>query len=180
MYKACTPPTHFFRMKFRVDEVLRGSVEPFRVLNQSGPFGSSSRQFRTTFRVMNPSVDLFRKTTTWHCQYDINFCIWGRPRAQILLLGVPEALPNPSQYEIGCHARRFHLLFSRAANESWLSVSRKHTTFNTPPQWVGMMSNYDEIHLREQLSEHLMEVHLLVSPTITPVVPAITMPLAAL
>ena len=46
-------PKHF-RMKFRVDEVLRGSVEPFRVLNQSGPFGSSSRQFRTTFRVMNP------------------------------------------------------------------------------------------------------------------------------
>ena len=130
MYKACTPPTHFFRMKFRVDEVLRGSVEPFRVLNQSGPFGSSSRQFRTTFRVMNPSVDLFRETTTWHCQYDINFCVWGRSRAWILLLGVPGALPNPSQYEIGCHARRFHLLFSRAANESWLSVSRKHTTFN--------------------------------------------------
>ena len=92
---------------------------------------------------------------------------------------MPEALPNPSQYEIGCHARRFHLLF-RAANESWLSVSRKHTTFNTPPQWVGMMSNYDEIHLREQLSRNLMEVHLLVSPTITPVVPAIAMPLAAL
>ena len=111
MYKACTPPTHFFRMKFRVDEVLRGSVEPFRVLNQSGPFGSSSRQFRTTFRVMNPSVDLFRETTTWHCQYDINFCVWGRSCAWILLLGVPGALPNPSQYEIGCYARRFHLLF---------------------------------------------------------------------
>ena len=38
-------------------------------------------------------------------------------------------LQNPSQSEIGCVARRFYLLF-RAANESWLSVSREHTTFN--------------------------------------------------
>ena len=38
----------------------------------------------------------------------------------------------------------------RAANQSWLRVSRKRTTFNTPPQWVGMMSSCDEINLRKQ------------------------------
>ena len=95
MYKACPPPTHFFRMKFRVDEVLRGSVEPFRVLIQSGPFGSSSRQFRSNFRVMNPSVSLFGKATTWRCQYDINFGVWGRSRHWILLLGVHRSSPQP-------------------------------------------------------------------------------------
>ena len=88
-------------------------------------------------------------------------------------------LQNPSQCEIGCVARHFHLLF-RAANESWLSVSREHTTFNTPPQWVGMMSSCDEIKFRKQLSRHLMEIHSLVSSTITPVLPAIAMPLATL
>ena len=95
MYKACIPPTHFFRTKFRVDEVLRGSVEPFRVLGQSGPFGSSSGQFRTTFRVMNPSVGLFEEATTWHCQYDINSGVWGRSCDWSLLQGVPKTLQKP-------------------------------------------------------------------------------------
>ena len=111
MYKACPLPTHFFWTKFRVDEVLRGSVEPFRVLIQSDPFGSSTKQFRSNFRVMNPSVNLFGGATTWRCQYDINFVVWGRSRHWILLLGVRMTLQNPPQYEIGCFARHFHLLF---------------------------------------------------------------------
>ena len=180
MYKACPPPTHFFRMKFRVDEVLRGSVEPFRVLIQSGPFGSSFSQFRSNFRVMNPLVSLFGRATTWRCQYDINFGVWGRSCHWILLLGVHRsfsiALLNT---RLGV-SRVISTCCFRAANESWLSVSRKRTTFNTPPQWVGMMSSCDEIKFRKQLSGHLMETHSLVSSTITPIMPAIAMPLAAL
>ena len=60
-----------------MDEVLRGSVEPFRVLIQSGPSGSSIKQFRSNFRVMNPSVNLFGRASTWRCQYDINFSLFG-------------------------------------------------------------------------------------------------------
>ena len=41
MYKACPTPTHFTWTKFRVDEVSRGLVEPFRALIQSDPFRSS-------------------------------------------------------------------------------------------------------------------------------------------
>ena len=129
---------------------------------------------------MNPSVNLFRRATTWRCQYDINFVVWGRSRHWILLLGVRMTLQNPPQYEIGCFRASFPPAVSRAANESWLSVSREHTTFNTPPQWVGMMSSCDEIKFRRQLSRHLMKTHSLVSSTITPVMPAIAMPLATL
>ena len=48
-------------------------------------------------------------------------------------------LQNPSLCEIGCVARHFHLLF-RAANESWLSVSRERTTFNTNRSTVLLLS----------------------------------------
>ena len=48
--------------------------------------------------------------------------------------------------------------FFRAANGSWLSVSLKHTTFNTPPQWVGMMSNLDQLQYRKQFAEHQMVI----------------------
>ena len=143
MYKACPLPTHFFRMKFRLDEVSRGSVEPFRALFQSDPFGSSSRQFRSNFRVMNPSVNLFGETTTWHCQYDINFCVWGRSCHLLLLLGVHEGLSwTLLNTRLGVTRVVSTCCSFCAANESWLSVSRKHTTFNTPPQWVGMMSSF--------------------------------------
>ena len=99
--KACPQPTHFLRTKCREDEVLRGSVEPFRVLIQSGPFGFSTEQFRSNFRVMNPSVDLFGRATTWRCQYDVNFVVWGRSPHWILLLGVRMTLQNLLSMRLG-------------------------------------------------------------------------------
>ena len=46
-----------------------------------------------------------------------------------------KASPEPFSIRDWCYARRFHLLSFRAANESCLSLSRKHTTFNTFLPW---------------------------------------------
>ena len=79
--------------------------------------------------------------------FDINFVFRNTGLSS---RSVPWLLLNPSQYEIGCYARRFHLLF-RAANGLWLSVSLKHTTFNTPPQWVGMMSDFGSVAVQRMV-----------------------------
>ena len=63
----------------------------------------------------------------------------------------PWLLLSPSRYEIGRCARRFPPAVFLSANGSWLSVSLKLTTFNTPPQWVGMMRNYESVACRRQV-----------------------------